>query len=1014
MKIVTTIVSLCIALITGASAQYQGWRYSGSVYLLTTPEGADLPASASEAGFPVLVRLYKDSFPFSQAKPNGDDIRFSSDDGASLAYQIESWDAAAGTASIWVRLPTVKGNARQQIHLHWGKADAASESNGKSVFNESNGFLSVWHMTDPVKDEVGTLESKDTGTTSSTGMIGDSRHFGDGKGISCGKEISTYPTGSEPHSSEAWFKAEAANASILAWGNEAREGKVVMQYDSPPHVSVGCYFSGADVSGKSTLAPGEWVYVVHTYEKGDSRIYVNGVLDGVSTTPNGPLNLKSPASLAIGGWYDNYHFVGDIDEVRVSKVTRSADWVKVEYENQKALQTLVGPVVRAGNDFAVSPATATVLEGKSVTFSAKAGGAQKVYWILKNDAGEAVVSTDRFSFTFDAGRVTGDKAATLHFKAIYPNEVKTREIPIQIKEDIPEPLFALQAPAVWDGRTTIEVVPQVTNLAAMQAKGAGDIKVEWKLSGIAAIQQAVPGKLTLTRAQNSGNLTATATISNGGESVTHSTVIAVTEPKSDPWVQRVPAKDEKPEDGQFYARDDRNEGTLYYNGILDAPVDSVFLKVYADDKPYKNESAKPGADKAYAFAVKLKPGLIKYKVEFGTKTGGKETVLQTVNNLVCGDAYLIDGQSNALATDTNEQSPHETNEWIRSYGGPIGRGDATQWAEKEFENKNLNLWCNPVWKFEGGQEAEASRKAHQAELGWWAMELAKRLVASQKVPVLIINAAVGGTRIDEHQRNEANHIDLNTMYGRMLWRVQQARLTHGIRGILWHQGENNQGTAGGSGDYDWKSYENYFVEMSGGWKRDFPNVQNYYVFQIWPNSCSMAGGSGAGDMIREIQRSLPRLYSHMSVMSTLGIKPAGGCHFPLVGWSEFARLIQPLIERDNYGLKVTEPITPPNVTRVYYGSAAKDTVVLEFDQPVVWIESLASQFYLNGEMDKIASGVVSGNVITLKLKEPSKADKITYLKETHWSQDNLVYGTNGIAALTFCDVPIASEPSIQH
>ena len=35
---------------------------------------------------------------------------------------------------------------------------------------------------------------------------------------------------------------------------------------------------------------------------------------------------------------------------------------------------------------------------------------------------------------------------------------------------------------------------------------------------------------------------------------------------SDAWVQRVPAKDEKPEDNQFYARDDKNEGTLHYNG----------------------------------------------------------------------------------------------------------------------------------------------------------------------------------------------------------------------------------------------------------------------------------------------------------------------------------------------------------------------------------------------------------------------------------------------------------------
>ncbi|MCX5656346.1 MAG: hypothetical protein NTY65_17050 [Planctomycetota bacterium] len=42
-----------------AAAQYQGWQHSGSLYILTTSDGANLPASASEDGFPLLVRLHK-------------------------------------------------------------------------------------------------------------------------------------------------------------------------------------------------------------------------------------------------------------------------------------------------------------------------------------------------------------------------------------------------------------------------------------------------------------------------------------------------------------------------------------------------------------------------------------------------------------------------------------------------------------------------------------------------------------------------------------------------------------------------------------------------------------------------------------------------------------------------------------------------------------------------------------------------------------------------------------------
>jgi hypothetical protein len=482
-------------------------------------------------------------------------------------------------------------------------------------------------------------------------------------------------------------------------------------------------------------------------------------------------------------------------------------------------------------------------------------------------------------------------------------------------------------------------------------------------------------------------MTVAVTISNGGKPVTQSTVIAVTEPKRDAWLARTPAKDDKPEDNQFYARDDKNEGTLVYNGTLTGFGDAVFLKVYADDKPYKTGNAKLAADKSYAFAVKLKPGLVKYKVEFGTKSGASEKVLETVSNIVCGDAYIIQGQSNALATDTGEKSPPETSEWIRSYGRP--EGNAT--------DAPAHLWCNPVWKAEKGEKAE---------LGYWGMELAKRLVASQKMPVFIINGAVGGTRIDQHQRNEADPADLTTIYGRTLWRVRQAKLTHGIRGILWHQGENNQGSACPTGDFDWKSYQDYFIALSAAWKQDFPNLQHYYVFQIWPNACSMGGNSGGGDMIREVQRSLPRLYSNLSVMSTLGINPPGGCHYPLPGWAEFARLIQPLIERDLYGKKPAESITPPDLKQVYYSSAKKDAITLEFDQPIVWMDALAGQIYLDGEKGKVASGSVTGNVLTLKLKEVSKADRITYLKESDWSQNDLILGANGLAALTFCEVPL--------
>ncbi|NDA67485.1 MAG: DUF2341 domain-containing protein, partial [Verrucomicrobia bacterium] len=495
------LVSLGLASATLTAAPPTGWQHSGTLTVLTTPDGANLPLGAAVENFPVLVRLHKDWFNFAQAKPDGADVRFTDATGKSLAFQIEEWDAAGGTASIWVRVPRIEGNARQTLAMHWGKADAASESNGKAVFNESNGYLSVWHLGDTVQDEVGTLESKDTGTSVTNGIIGRARHFPGKAGVFGGDKIPNYPSGASAHSSEVWFRTRSANSTLVGWGNEQGQGKVVMQLRSPPHIRMDCYFSGGDVGGNRLLL-GDWTHVVHTYRQGESIIYVNGQPEGTNSSKGSPLNIRTPARLWLGGWYNNYNFVGELDEVRISSVARSADWVRLQYENQKPLQTLVGPLVPPGNAFSVSPEKAVVEEGKSAEFTAQAGGAQKVFWLLKRDGREQVVAVDRFKFTFAAGRVTGDASAALQFKAVFADGVKTKDIAIAVKEAIPEPVFTLKALAAWDGRATIEVVAQVANLAAMQARGAGELKFEWSAGPLAVIKEVAPGKLRLLRAQN--------------------------------------------------------------------------------------------------------------------------------------------------------------------------------------------------------------------------------------------------------------------------------------------------------------------------------------------------------------------------------------------------------------------------------------------------------------------------------------------------------------------------------
>jgi hypothetical protein len=76
---------------------------------------------------------------------------------------------------------------------------------------------------------------------------------------------------------------------------------------------------------------------------------------------------------------------------------------------------------------------------------------------------------------------------------------------------------------------------------------------------------------------------------------------------------------------------------------------------------------------------------------------------------------------------------------------------------------------------------------------------------------------------------------------------------------------------------------------------------------------------------------------------------------------------------------------------------------------MVWTDPLKTQFYLDGAANQVVSGSASGKVITLRLKGPTTAQRITYLDSAKWSIDNLLYGENGIAALTFCHVPITKK-----
>ena len=973
---------------------YESWGHHGSFFILTTPDGVNLAASASESNFPLLVRLSSSNFNFAEAQSDGRDIRFSTPAGAPLFYELEKWDAANSQAAVWVKIPAITGNARQEIQMHWGNPGVTSESNGSGVFNAANGYASVLHMSETVSDAAGTVSASDTGTTLATGMIGKGRNFTAGKGILCGTSVSAYPTGANPHSTEAWIRPVAGSTNVLGWGVEKGSGRVVMQvtnpqFIDPPHMNIDCYSGGGNVTSASFTPLSQWMHVAHTYKSGEAKIYVNGVLDGTNTS--GTMDIPTPAAVYLGGWNGSYNYNGDMDEVRVSRVTRSAEWIKMEYENQKPLQTLVGGLVQSGSTFSVSPASVTMDESTTTPLTAQAGGAQKVYWIERKGGVDTLLATDQLTLNVSSARVTGNQSYVIRFKGIYPTETKLIDVPITVTDTLPDPLFTLAGPAIWDGRQTITLTPNISNLAALQAAGVASFNYTWSVAGVAVAKQITPGLLTLTHAQGSGPLSVSLTMDNGGSPVTVTKTIAVQEPASDAWVQRTPGATEKPVNGQFFARDpNTGKGTIYYNGTQSGSPTSVFLKVYTTDTGSDvlystlRQALVAGA---YAFTSPIDAGKVTYKVVYGTTTGGVDTIVATVSDLVCGDVYIIQGQSNALALDNSAPSDLTTNKWIRTYGSS------------------------------GGSWGYAVSKGSEMYLGLWGYDLATTLVATHNMPVCFINGAVGGTLIYQHQANPAGHGTPGasySIYANLYNRVVGANLTHGIRGVFWHQGESDSATGAPTGDWNYKSYQQYFVDMSSAWKQDFPNIQRYIIYQVQPKPCAMGP---YGDQLRDRQRTLPLLFSNMSVLSTIGIDTTDGyegCHYNATGYQAFSDLTAPLVGRDFYGETPAASVTAPILRRAYYTTGSKNEIALEFDQNISWNPLSTVNFYLDRVAGKVTGGSATGKLVKLTLSATSTSQTIDYVEDNYWngSAGNLLTGSNAISVLTFSGVVIGPPAPI--
>ena len=342
-----------------------GWNYSRAIRLNTTATGADVAGSVTN--FPVLIRLTAANFDFTQARNNGEDIRFAKRDAAFLPYEIEHWDAIGKKAEVWVSVDTVYGNdSTQRIDLYWGNPNAADESNGAAVFDTSTGFAAAWHLNE-TSGRLARDASYNGLSGTYKGALPQSVAGPFGSGQKIGHTYSDYIDMGNV------LNADRKNISIGIWVKKDTSGILTLIAKTngmTPGPAYGYLFTisnlnlpdfymasgGAqwgdlgsfDMAGNLAITDTTtWHFLFVVIDRSDNtrcRMYVDGI-DRTGTVRGNATSVADVANainLRMGIESDNdYPFKGSLGEATITFTARSADWVKLSYMNQKELDALV-------------------------------------------------------------------------------------------------------------------------------------------------------------------------------------------------------------------------------------------------------------------------------------------------------------------------------------------------------------------------------------------------------------------------------------------------------------------------------------------------------------------------------------------------------------------------------------------------------------------------------------------------------------------------------------------------
>lgn len=426
---------------------------------------------------------------------------------------------------------------------------------------------------------------------------------------------------------------------------------------------------------------------------------------------------------------------------------------------------------------------------------------------------------------------------------------------------------------------------------------------------------------------------------------------------------------EMPQDLKLIPRDSENGANPVVAGqVTAAGVDQVELRVTGNGE---TQTFTAPASAPFRFTPRIVAGLWEYTFELKAIGPGIDRVVARRVGIVSGDAYVVQGQSNAEAAKRTGAANVEESAYLRSFG--------TSNADSTISG------ADRVWHYATGDVTQQSGSA-----GQWAIRMGRRIVDTYGVPVALFNGSHGGKPISFFQRNDTTPNDLATNYGRLRSRLQASGVLSRVKGVLWYQGEAESDNA--------SVHIAGFNTLLADWRTEIgtnAGGSKYFAYQVRTSPCNNTTNIN----LREAQRKLGDTQG-VTVLSTTGLSGHDGCHYAYAaGYREMGDHTFAVLARDLYG-GPSAGVAPPNPSSVTK-SGTTLTVKLRSTDPLTVDAGVGADFRLVGSTVTVSSvAYQAGGVLKLTLSgTPTGATALVY--QGHLKAGPWITNATGIGLLAF-------------